>query len=264
VPRVHVPRALKVTLSAASLMIMTAGCKVPTFGYPTHLASEQARRIEDFWKWASVAALAVGAFTLILILWAPIAYRRRGDSPPPQVRYNLPVEILYTVVPFVIVAGLFYYTVRDQRYLDKQQTPAQFTRNHGVVVDVTGFQWNWKFAYPGVKDAQGNDVTIVGNPQRQAELFLPAGRPVRFVLSAEDVIHSFWVPAFAYKRDAIPGRVSSFEITPDRPGSYIGRCAELCGVYHDRMNFTVTVLPGAAYDARMDTIRTSAAQEASK
>jgi cytochrome c oxidase subunit 2 len=246
-----VRRALRIGLPLLGASLLTAGCKVPVFGYPTDIATKQADRIQDFWKWSCLAALVVGAFTLVLILWPTVAHRRKGDEIPPQVRYNLPVEILYTVIPFVIVAGLFYYTVRDQNYLDEELSPSAFTAAEGVKVDVTGFQWNWNFTYPDLTSATGEPVSVTGSPQKRAVLLLPEGRPVHFTLHAEDVIHSFWVPAFLYKRDAIPGRTSGFEVTPNRVGTYTGHCAELCGIYHDRMDFTVKVLPAAEYDAQM-------------
>ena len=243
-----------------SLAVFATGCRVPIFGYPTHIASVQGHRIEDFWKWTCVAAIAVGIFMVALILYAPFAYRKRDDQMPRQVRYNLPVEILYTVVPFVVVAGLFYFTARDENYLDKTTPHAQLVAEQGIVVDVTGFQWNWKFTYPDYapdpaliaagKD-NGDRVQSVGTPQALAHLVLPAGRKVQFVEDSEDVIHSFWIPAFVFKRDVLPGRENVFELTPDRPGEYVGRCAELCGVFHDRMNFQVTVLKKEDWDAWM-------------
>jgi len=231
-------------------VLVLSGCSVPTFGFPTHVATVQSHRVVDIWKWSCVAALTVGAFVLALILYAPIAYRRRNDEMPRQVRYNLPIEALYTVVPFVIIAALFYYTARDETYEDKEMPHAKFVAAKGLAVDVLGFKWNWQFTYSS-SGSQNIDLQSTGTPQRQAQLVLPVGRPVRFDESSADVIHSFWVPAFAFKRDVIPGRTNSFEVTPDRPGTYAGRCAELCGYQHDRMDFTVTVVPAAQFDAMM-------------
>jgi cytochrome c oxidase subunit 2 len=241
-------------------VLLTSGCQIPVFGYPTHIASQQADRIQHFWQWTCVAALAVGLFTLVLILWPAAVSRRRNDDIPPQVRYNLPIEILYTVVPFVIVAVLFYFTIDNQDYLDKQLSPAAFEQAQGVNVDVTGFQWNWTFAYPDEKTDAGQEVSVTGSQQQEAVMILPEGRPIRFHIMAADVIHAFWVPAFLYKRDAIPGRDQSyFEVTPNRVGTYVGHCAELCGIYHDRMNFIVKVLPPAQYDTEMAAMQTKGA-----
>jgi cytochrome c oxidase subunit 2 len=238
-----------------TVVLVATGCRAPIFGYPTHVATVQGHRIEDFWKWSCIAAVVVGAFVLALILYAPFAYRRRSDEMPRQVRYNLPIEILYTVVPFVVIAGLFYYTARDENYLDKLTPTKQLVADngaHGVIVDVTAFQWNWTFSYPSYDLPDGQTpVSSTGTPQQEAELYLPAGRKVQFIEDSKDVIHSFWIPAFVFKRDVIPGRENRFEVTPDRPGDYVGRCAELCGVFHDRMNFQVHILSAADWDTWM-------------
>lgn len=238
-------RFLTRALPLLAVAALTSGCGIPTFGFPTLLATEQSARTLSIWQGSVIAALAVGAFVAALIIWAPIRYRRRGDELPKQVRYNLPIEVLYTMVPFVIIAVLFFYTLRDESYLNRLTPEDEFKARGGVEVGVIGFQWNWKFEYPQY------DASTVGTTDQAAVLYLPAGRPVRFVEQSRDVIHSFWIIEFAMKRDVVPGRINTFEVTPDRVGTYRGRCAELCGYQHDRMNFTVKVLPSAEFDATM-------------
>ena len=240
-------RRLARILPLGALALLTSGCGVPIFGFPTVHATVQSNTTLELWKYSCVAALAVGAFVAALIIYAPLRFRKRDDELPRQVRYNLPVEVLYTVVPFIIIAALFYYTAKDENYIDHLDTPAQFQAADGVTVDVVGYQWNWKFEYPQSKYA----VAISGNQDNMPTLYLPMNRPVRFIETSKDVIHSFWIVDFLFKRDVIPGRVNQFELTPDRAGTYVGRCAELCGVYHDRMNFQVVVLPSNQFDARM-------------
>jgi len=241
-------RVLRV-LPLGGLLLATSGCGIPTFGFPTVLATEQSHRTLQIWKGSVVAALIVGAFVAALIFYAPFRYRKRSDELPRQVRYNLPIEVLYTVVPFVIVGILFFYTARDENYLNKLMPQQQFVAAKGVEVDVIAFKWNWKFEYPGYGTA------VAGSSDSQAVLYLPAGRPVRFVEQSKDVIHSFWVVEFAFKRDVVPGRINQFEVTPDRVGTYTGRCAELCGYQHDRMNFRVEVVPTEQFDAKMAALK---------
>jgi len=231
------------------LALLATGCGIPTFGFPDNLATQQSHRTLNIWQGSCIAAFGVGAFVVALILFAPIRYRKRGDELPKQVRYNLPIEVLYTVVPFVIIAALFFYTVRDEDYLNKLSSDKDFKAANGVTVDVIGFQWNWKFEYP----AYG--ASVAGNQYNQAVLYLPQGRPVRFLEQSKDVIHSFWVVQFAIKRDVVPGRINQFEVTPDRVGTYTGRCAELCGYQHDRMNFTVKVMPSDEFDRTMAALK---------
>ena len=210
------------------------------FGYPSGI-TEQSKFLLRNWQGTAIAALVVGVFVWGLILYSAIAFRRRSDELPRQVRYNLPIEILYTVVPVVIVAGLFYYTARDEINVNKLSAHPQTT------IGVIGFRWNWTFNYLNVSGKPTN-LSITGRPGQPAQLILPVHRSIRFVETSPDVIHSFWVPEFLFKRDVIPGRVNQFELTIDKTGTFVGRCAELCGVDHDRMNFSIKVVPQADFD----------------
>jgi len=108
---------------------------------------------------------------------------------------------------------------------------------------VTAFRWQWEFDYPG------SGVRVIGGPDVPAEMVVPAGEPIHIVLTATDVAHAFFVPAFLFKRDAIPGRVNEFDVTINEPGAYGGQCAEFCGVFHDRMLLTVRAVTRPDYDA---------------
>lgn len=246
-------RRLTRILPLGLIAVATSGCSVPIFGFPTHSnVTAQSPTILHLWQYSVIAALAVGLFVGALIIYAPIRFRKRDDVLPRQVRYNLPVEVLYTVVPFIIIAALFYYTAKDENYEDKLSSPAAFAKAKGVVVDVVAYRWNWKFEYP---QAKYDTLVDSGNLNNMPTLYLPANRPVRFVETSKDVIHSFWIVDFLFKRDVIPGRVNQFELTPTVPGTYVGRCAELCGVYHDRMNFRVVVVPGDDFDSKIATMK---------
>nr|MDT0666417.1 cytochrome c oxidase subunit II [Micromonospora sp. DSM 115978] len=150
----------------------------------------------------------------------------------------------YTLVPVVIIAGLFYYTARDEIEINK------LSDDPDVTVNVVGFRWNWQFRYVDTGVAGGNEVPIevTGKTGEPPVLVLPVDRSIRFVETSPDVIHSFWVPDFLFKRDVVPGRVNQFELTVTETGTFIGRCAELCGTDHDRMTFYVQVLPQDEYD----------------
>ncbi len=225
----------------AVLLTSVAGCTSNAFtrlGMPKPITT-QGKVTLDLWQGSWITALAVGALVWGLIICTVIFYRKRSDELPPQVRYNLPIEVLYTVVPFVMVAVLFYFTARDENYIDK------LSAHPNVVVNVTGFQWSWQFQYPDL----GN-VEVLGHPvdvSRLAsysgpQLVLPVGETVRFNLTSPDVIHSFWVPAFLFKRDVVPGHPNHFQITTTATGTFAGRCSELCGLYHSEMLFTVKVV----------------------
>jgi cytochrome c oxidase subunit II len=225
-----VPRAA----ALAVVLVAATGCTNDTFtrlGFPNPI-TKQGQVTLHLWQGSWIAGMAVAVVVWGLILWAVIFHRKRGDRLPPQVRYNLPIEILYTALPFVLIAVLFYYTAKDENYIDN------LSSNPNVTVNVIGYQWSWQFQYPQY-NVTDNGVSYPG-PLPMLEL--PTGETVRFNLTSPDVIHSFWVPAFLFKRDVIPGHPNHFEITTTTTGTFAGRCSELCGLYHDEMLFTVKVV----------------------
>jgi cytochrome c oxidase subunit 2 len=236
--------SLRLALVVVGTALLTSGCNgretyedAFAFGWP-HPVTEQAKSMYDVWLGSVAAGAAVGVFMWALIGYCMVRFRKKTDELPAQIRYNLPIEVLYTVVPFVIIAVLFFYTAVSENKVNK------LTRDPDVTVGVVGFQWNWQFVYENEK------VQTTGEPAAGgATLVIPVDKRVRFIETSPDVIHSFWVPSFLFKRDVIPGRFNSFEIKPTRLGTYTGRCAEFCGEKHDRMNFTVKVVSQAEYDA---------------
>ncbi len=232
-------------VSAVGLLTLLAGCsaedigsKFGHFGWPGTGISEQAHTMYDLWIGSTIAALAVGFFVWGLIFWCIIRYRKRGDELPVQTRFNMPMEVLYTVTPVLIVAVLFYYTAVVQTNVEKQ------SQNPDQVVEVVAFKWNWQFNY---RDGVGEDAETVASNLGTDELIpllvLPTGRSIRFEETSRDVIHSFWVPELLFKRDVFPGSIRNrFEVTLDREGRYVGRCAELCGTYHAFMQFELVVV----------------------
>jgi cytochrome c oxidase subunit 2 len=242
----------RVSALAVLALPLLAGCTANEaffFDMPEPATEEGAITI-NLWNGSWIAAWGVGIVTWGLMLWAAIAYRRRHKSDvPAQTRYNLPIEILYTIVPLIMILGLFWFTVRDQTELltvkdDQQQT-----------VNVVGFRWSWAFNYLD-EDVYATGMPIgEGTAAEPPTLVLPVNEKVRFVLTSPDVIHDFWVPNFLFKMDVIPGKTNQFELTPNKVGTYPGRCAELCGVGHAQMLFTVKVVERAEFDAYIQGLR---------
>jgi len=171
-----------------------------------------------------------------------IFHRKRGDRLPAQARYNMPIEIMYTAVPFVLIAVLFYFTAKDENYIDN------LPKHPAVRVEVLGFQWSWQFNYPQYH------VTNTGNMWQEGPLpvlEIPKGETVQFDLTSQDVIHAFWVPQFLFKRDVIPGHPNHFTITATKTGTFTGHCSELCGLYHAKMLFTLKVVTPQQFQAYM-------------
>ncbi len=218
--------------------------------------TNQTGRITDLWVGSWIAALVVGLITWGLMLWCVAVYRKRksDDVLPVQLRYHVPLEIMYVILPIVMVGVLFFFTNRDMTEITDTSGEAD------VHVQAIGKQWSWDFNYldDDVYDT-GQHAQSVGTTEGvlddQITLYLPVGESVEFTLDSRDVIHSFWVPAFLYKLDMIPGKTNHFQVTPQQEGLYRGKCAELCGEEHSSMLFNVKVVSREEYDAHIDELR---------
>jgi cytochrome c oxidase subunit II len=230
----------------ASLIALLSGCSINqafAFGWPQGGVTPQSARMFNLWIGSVIAALAVGVFVWGLIFWCVVRYRKRGEQElPVQTRFNLPIELIYTVAPVLIVSVLFYYTAIVQTDVNR------ITPNPDVTVSVNAFRWNWKFAYPGTLGPDGQPVYTIGTDTYIPILVVPTNKTILFQEHSSDVIHSFWVPEMLFKRDVFPGNVvNQFETTILTEGAYVGRCAELCGIYHSMMNFEVRAVTPAKY-----------------
>ncbi|MGN8245347.1 cytochrome c oxidase subunit II [Cellulomonas soli] len=218
--------------------------------------TDQTGRITNLWVGSWIAALLVGLLTWGLILWCVAAYRKRKDDDvlPVQLRYHVPLEIMYVILPIIMVGVLFFYTARDMTAINDTSAEPDLT------VQVIGKQWSWDVNYldSDVYDT-GQHAQGVGDSAgvlaQQVTIWLPVDQRVEFVLDSRDVIHSFWVPAFLYKLDMIPGKTNTFQVTPQEEGTYLGKCAELCGEEHSSMLFNVKVVSQEEYDAHMQDLR---------
>ena len=238
-------------LGGTALLMLLSGCSLEGFGkafghfgWPSTGISLQAHKMYDLWIGSVIAALVVGIFVWGLIFWCIIRYRKRGDELPVQTRFNMPMEVLYTVTPILIVAVLFYYTAIVQTDVDK------LSKNPDQVVQVVAFKWQWEFDYrDGIGPGAKTVASTVGSADVIPLLVLPIGEKIRFEETSKDVIHSFWVPELLFKRDVFPGNVRNvFEVTLDKTGRYVGRCAELCGTYHAYMQFELVAVSRANFD----------------
>ena len=240
----------------ALLAVGTTGCTSNDFtrlGWPAPI-TKQGQVALTLWQGSWVAAWLVGAVVWGMIVWAVIFHRKKRGSaqPPQQVRYNLPIEMLYTVVPFIMVGVLFFFTARDENYIDKLPS------HPDVTVTVIGYQWSWQFQYLNYKvpGSPTGYVTMNGEPwspqtgsSQLPLLVLPDNETIRFNLVSTDVIHSFWIVPFEFKRDVIPGHPNHFEvITTKTTPTVIGHCTELCGLYHSRMLFKVRIVTPAQFN----------------
>lgn len=208
-----------------------------------------------FWNGSWVAALAVGVLVWGLMIWALIVYRKRKDDHelPVQLQYHVPLELMYTVIPIVMVGVLFVFS---QRTIESVQA---LEEDPDLTVEVYGKQWSWDFNYLD-HDVyySGERVQLTGEEGVADELptlYLPVDQNVQFDIKSRDVQHAFWIPAFLYKTDMIPGRTNSFQVVPTKEGVYMGKCAEMCGEFHSEMLFRVAVVSEEEFEAQMEALR---------
>src|SRR4051812_35093343 len=257
----EIARRAGVALTTAVLLVSLTGCSEKDRHEWANLAmpdpaTTQGEHIFLLWRWAWVAALATGAVVWGLIFYASWRFRRRSDDDVPvQTRYNLPLEIFYTIAPIVMVVVFFVHTERTQNLVQEHVPPPDLT------VYVVGQQWTWTFNYlpGGSVPTPGNKVLYsVGEAGNPPTLVLPVDKTVEFKLHSPDVIHDFGVPGFLEKMDVIPGPEADdnhFSVTPTVEGTYRGKCYELCGVYHSRMLFLVRIVSQSDYEAYLQSLQ---------
>ncbi|MGO8864124.1 MAG: cytochrome c oxidase subunit II [Acidimicrobiales bacterium] len=219
--------------------LLFAGCKVPTFGEYSG-ATTQGRSELHLWQLFFIAGLVVGGFVFLLILWAVFRYRRRSDEMPKQTQYHTLLEVTYTVVPILIVVGLFVFTVLAENKVDA--TPPRPT----ATIHVFAFQWGWEFSYPG-------GVKVIGQTTQDPTMVIPTGTDVQIDLKSLDVLHGFYVPEFNFSRYASPGYTTYFDFDALHTGDFRGQCTQLCGLYHSLMFFNVRAVTQAQYATWLHT-----------
>ncbi|MEZ5998957.1 MAG: cytochrome c oxidase subunit II [Hyphomonas sp.] len=277
----------------AALFAAPAFASVPTdgaFGFQP-AATRIAERIHIFHGLLLWIIIPISLFVLALLLWVIIFHNRRANPVPRKFSHNTLIEVIWTVVPALILVGIASQSFPNLYYQDvppnlqhvqdkakslladgkssqyeafvKEYNPDAAAKGY-VNVKVQGNQWNWTYSYPDITDESGYPLEFVSNPLQtglpsdSAEgprnlavdypMVVPAGRYIRYYTAAADVIHSFAVPAFAIKTDAVPGRLNEGWFLVDEPGVYYGQCSELCGVNHAYMPIEVRVVPQAQFD----------------
>jgi len=241
---------------AGALTLILAGCtQAQLIGFLPEGsvgATDHTDRVTGLWVTSWIVLLAVGVVTWVLIIWAAVVYRRRKGQTglPPQLRYNLPIEIFYTVVPLILVIGFFAFTARDQAAIERP------IEDPDITIEAIGQRWSWTFNYVdqdrvevGIQGQETEDSFV--DVDKLPVLYLPVDRSVEIKIESRDVIHSFWVVDFLYKKDMIPAKSNYMYFTPLKEGVYAGKCAELCGEYHAQMLFTVQVVSQAEFDRQM-------------
>ena len=230
-----VGRHLRLIAAAMAPLLLTACAKQPM--------TEQAETIATLYNIVLAIALVIGVGVVGMILLSAVRYRKKpgDDTLPPQTHGNTTFEVVWTLVPTVIVLALFAMSFAGIRAID---TPKD---SYAAVIEVKGYQWSWTFDYG--TNAAGTRVLVRTDSNRQPpQMMVPVGETVHIEERSDNVIHSFWVPDFLFKRDLVPGKANGFDLTVTTPGVYHGQCAELCGTEHPYMTFTVKAVGRAEFD----------------
>jgi cytochrome c oxidase subunit II len=235
-----------VALPIAALVL--SGCTVPSFGAQKGATSESSS-VFHLWQGFSIGAVVIGGFVVVLFCYAILRFRRKGDNIPRQAQYHLPAEVAYTVVPILVVFGLFAATlVVENKEVSNPKTD--------VTVNVNAFQWGWKFTYPGTH------TSVIGQTTQAPTMVIPVNTNVHINLTSTDVIHGFYVKEFNFSRYALPGVLNQFTIDAVKTGTFFGQCTQLCGLYHSLMYFNVKVVTMPEYNAWLAKTSNAAASSA--
>lgn len=210
-------------------------------------ATEQGQQIHDLFVTITLIAAPVFVIVELLLLFFVFRYRKRDDEAPPQHFGSNRSLVVFFLIPTIIVAVVYGFGEVTLASVEKQDPNPQ------VEIRVEGFQWEWTFYYLN-EGFFTTGKTVV----KPAEMYLPVDTPIHFQLVSKDVIHSFFVPAFLFKRDVIPGRTNEFTITPTTIGTYHAQCAEFCGLHHAQMTFEVHVVTYPDYLAWVKAQRKAA------
>lgn len=242
------PRRRSTVIAALGTTLLLAGCNYPSYG-ASKGATAQGYDTYKLWSGMMTTGIIVGGIVALLILWSVFRYRKRSDEIPRQFHEHIALEIVYTVVPVIIVGVLFYFTVLTENNVDRTvPLNATVTATGRPVVDitVTAFQWGWRFDYPGLNVGVAGETTH-GPGNHGPQMVVPVGETVQITLVSDDVIHGFYVRDFNFSRYAQPGITNRFDLTVLHSGTFDGQCTQFCGLYHSQMLFSVRAVSPSAF-----------------
>jgi len=240
----HLLRAAIIWLIATVVCLAVAwfiGPQLASWGSIPAVASNRASDVDQVLGLFTLLSIPVFMMVVVFGGYAAFAFRSRGrpDGDGPGTRGHMPLQVTWVVISILLVVFLFGYGL----YFYNQVQSVSASAQDPLVVKVNGEQWLWDYYYP----QYGNISSTT--------LVLPVNRPVRFDITSSDVQHSFWIPAFAVKQDAVPGQTTHISATPTEMGTYEVRCAELCGVYHSYMETPVQVVSSNDFDSWVATLQ---------
>jgi cytochrome c oxidase subunit 2 len=219
-------------------------------------ASPVMERIHAFHNGMLILVSAICLLVLVLMIWVMVRYNDRANPEPATFTHNVKIEVIWTVVPAVIVLGILWFSLPMLFYAGKHDNPE-------MTLKVTGYQWYWGYEYPDYNDLAFNSNMIADadidenigqlrNLSVDNKVYLPTDTDIQIIVTASDVLHSFAVPAFGIKTDAVPGRLNETWVRITKPGVYYGQCSELCGTNHAFMPIEIHAVPKPEFLAWVD------------
>lgn len=226
------PRGSRAVMALAATTLATTGC-LP------RAVTDRGREVADLYTIFMIVAAGVFLLVVGLLTWTIVRYRGkpgRNVQMPRPIHGNVLLEVAWWAIPTTLVAVLVVLTIGVLSRVDARDESPSLT------VEVAGFQWGWRFTYA---DA---DVTVSGTAADPPTLRLPVDRTIAFIITSEDVVHSFNIPNFLIKRDAIPNMENRFDVLIEDEATYGGQCGEFCGLLHARQLFEIDAIQPDAFD----------------
>ncbi len=200
-------------------------------------ASPIAQRIHNFHDMLLWIIIAIALFVLALLIWVIIRYNHKANPEPKQFTHNVFIEVVWTVIPIIILIVIAIPSFKVLYYNDRTENPE-------MTLKIVGYQWYWNYEYPdqgninfdsymlAADELQGDQKRLLST---DTQVVLPIDTNIQILVSAGDVLHSWTIPAFGVKMDAVPGRWNETWVNISKPGVYYGQCSELCGKDHAYM-----------------------------
>ncbi len=221
-------------------------------------ATQVMQGVRDFHVFMVYIMVGISAVVLALLLWVIVRYNRRANPTPKSFTHNMTVEVVWTVLPVLILVLIAW---RSFPLLFEEERPfggVQYAEEEVITIKVVGNSWNWTYRYQDNGDFEFTSAMVPEEDLAVGQLRLlstdnamvvPVGVPVRLLVTSSDVIHSWAMPSFGVKEDAVPGRVNEGWFIVERPGVYYGQCSELCGLRHAFMPIEVRAVSSEEYNA---------------
>jgi cytochrome c oxidase subunit 2 len=262
----RLPAALTFFLAAA--IMLAGGTALANVPKPWEVGMQPAgnalkAQIADVHNLVLIIITLITAFVGGLMVWVMVRYNAKRNPVPSTTSHNTTIEVLWTVIPVLILVVIAIPSFRLVYYLDRTPEP-------DMTIKVTAHQWYWEYGYP-----ESGDVLIESRMIRDEDLkpgqlrllevdnqlVVPVGKKIRVLTTSVDVIHSFFIPSLGVQRYAIPGRTIETWMTVDKPGVYYGQCNQICGVDHSRMPIAVKAVTEAEFATWLDNAKKAAAAE---